>query len=275
MASLERAIHGQHTHGHEEIFGLRICAISHVDAVEQIMDAVARGEKRTSVVVTPNVNHVVKINQDSEFASNYGQADYIFLDGTPLTWVSKCAGGQLKERVTGADLFPALCTRLAVIRGSAFILGGYSGEEAFIKCRIEGMYPGLVAHVYCPSVPFDPTGREACDITEKINKLQVDLVFACIGMPKQELWALAARERLNVPFVLCVGAALDFALGRLKRAPVILQRCGLEWIWRMLSEPRRLFRRYLRDLLCFVPLATKEILKRRLAIRRTYERYDG
>lgn len=246
------------------LFGLNFWAGGFGPAKDALMrDALGSGSCK--LVITPNVDHVVRLStdlsHDEEFLNAYAAADYLFPDGTPIVWLSRLAGRAIRERVTGADLFPAICDAMAARGRGVFLLGGRPGDEGHIKQALTEKYAGLKVDVFAPSFPFDPTGTEAEQACRKANESNAAIVFVCLGMPRQERWAIAFKSRLSAKLALCVGATIDFELGSIARAPKWAQRIGMEWFWRMCSDPRRLARRYAMDVYHFVPMAVQELIK--------------
>ncbi len=240
------------------LFDLDICAVSFDEARTHLVDIAKQKAYRAHVVVTPNVDHIVRLESDAAFKQFYTQSDFIFADGMPVVWASHMTARALPERVTGSDMFVAL-TRAAVADGlSVFLIGGIPGQEAQLKRDFQHVYPGLDITIYCPSMQFDPTGAEGLEAVSRVNAAKPDIVFVCLGMPKQERWALTHRAALSASVIMCVGAAMEFALGLKSRAPKWMQQAGLEWFWRLCSEPRRLWRRYIVQGKKFFPLCLRE-----------------
>jgi exopolysaccharide biosynthesis WecB/TagA/CpsF family protein len=160
----------------------------------------------------------------------------------------------LPERVTGADLVPAICRRFAQEGLSVYVLGGDHDavEEAFAKLGESGKVVGI------DSV-FVKLDAEQPEIVERINASRPDLLFVALGNPKQELWMGRNAAKLHVPVMMGVGGTFNFIAGRVKRAPRWVQRCGMEWIYRILQEPRRLWRRYAYGLMKFSYLACLQV----------------
>lgn len=227
------------------LFGLDICAASFTQAAQQLMALAARREGPPAIVVTPNVDHVVRLDADAQFRALYVQADYIFADGMPLVWASRLGEAALPERVTGSDLFVALARAAATQQLPVFVIGGMPGQEEMLTAAFGRVYPGLQVEIYCPSMQFDPAGAEGLEALRRVNACRPGLVFVCLGMPKQERWSFAHQSTMQAGVVMCVGAAMEFALGFKSRAPLWMQKAGLEWFWRLASEPRRLWRRYI------------------------------
>lgn len=245
------------------LFELDLHAVTFDEAVDLLSTTVTDATGAARVVVTPNVDHLVRLESMPGFRSRYAQADFIFADGMPVVWASRMLGDPLPERVTGADLFVALCRR-AVERGwTVALLGGQPGTEADLQERFARSFPGLRIEIMAPSMQFDPDGQEGRAAAQRIAAMRAQIVFVCLGMPKQEEWALRHATHLPGGVVLCVGAAMEFAIGLQKRAPLWVQRNGLEWFWRLASQPRRLWRRYLVDDPKFLAICWNEWRRRR------------
>jgi len=227
------------------LLGLPLWAVDFEAAKALLVAAATRS--RPSVVVTPNVDHFVRLHRRPDLKALYAQADYMFADGMPVVWASRLFGRPLPGRVTGADLFVALCREALHSGRRVFVLGGMPGQEAFLRERYAQVYPGLQVELFCPAFGFDPAGAEARQALERMQQFRPAYVFVCLGFEKQERWAMGLGRELPGGVVLCVGAAQEFALGLKRRAPLWMQRSGLEWLWRLLSNPRQLWRRYLLD----------------------------
>jgi len=225
------------------LFGIDFNAVSFEQAVALLSERVAH--RPAQVVVTPNVDHVVSLSDQPHVKAVYQTADFTFADGMPVVWASRWLGQPLPERVTGADLFVALC-QLGQQRGwRVNVFGGLPGQEQLLLDRFAAVYPGLQVAVRCPGMGFNHLSDEANAAADWVNQTSPDIVFVCLGFPRQCLWSLHNRATLNTGLVLCVGAAMEFALGFKSRAPLWMQRTGLEWLWRLCSEPAKLWQRYL------------------------------
>lgn len=244
------------------MFGLPFSTMSPDESVTALAREIFTGEGASPVVVTPNVHHVVMLSRDGDLKKLYLRADYIFPDGQPLVWLSKMTGGMLRRRVTGADLLPQMCGEIAERGGEIFILGGFPGDEEKITYHFARRFPRLKVNVHCPPPGFDPVGGEGEEALRELRRHKPDAVFVCLGMPKQEIWSFAAKEKADRTVFFCVGAALDYFTGSYERAPRAFRAVGLEWLWRTVKEPGRLAGRYARDGLCFLPLAAGEALSR-------------
>ena len=204
-------------------------------------------------VLTPNVDHIMRVRKDPEFRRVYEEGDLVVADGTPLVWASRLLGDRLPERVSGSDLVPCLCGLAAKYGYSVYLMGGQPGAAAASSRILQVKYPGLrIAGHACPPLGFhlDPAVNKG--FLEHIRKAKPDLLFVALGAPKQEIWIHRHKVELGVPVSIGVGATLDFIAGIVKRAPRFTHRLGVEWLWRLLCESRRLWRRYLVNDLPFV-----------------------
>ncbi len=187
-----------------KMFGLDYCACTLTEAAQMVVDAA--GNKIKGLVVTPNVDHVVSMQKDSEMFDLYQRALFRFADGMPLVWFSKCLRGQsLPERVTGADLLPEIA-RLAALNGlKLYFLGGMPGvaEQAAVKLKQSNSSLD-VAGTYSPPFGFDKDRAESERIVKMINASGADILFVGVGAPKQEKWAVRYMNKLNVGPILGV-----------------------------------------------------------------------
>ena len=154
----------------------------------------------------------------------------------------------VKEKISGADLIRVLCKRAAQKGYSVFILGGAEGVPEAAAENVKKEFPGIrIAGAYAPEWGFEKDQGQLDKINAMISEAHPDLLFACLGCPKQEKWIYENYKKCGALVCLCAGAAVDFLAGRVKRAPAWMSRCGLEWFYRFLKEPGRLFKRYFID----------------------------
>jgi len=204
-------------------------------------------------VVTANVDFLVQASRDSELRRILFDAELVLCDGTPLVWASRWLGNALPGRAAGSDLVPALVRRAAVRRWRIFLLGGADGVAEEASRRLAAQYPDLPKIAYFAPVHAPLERMDNDEIAAHIRAAKPDLLLVSFGCPKQEKWIARHARDLGVPVAIGVGATVDFLAGRVRRAPVWMRRCGLEWGYRLLQEPRRLFRRYVDDLFHFIP----------------------
>lgn len=215
-------------------------------------------KKKPSYVVTPNVDHIVKLENDKEFQDVYKNADLILTDGMPLIWISKIKGNPIKEKISGSDFFPKLCERAAKNGYSLFLLGAAEGVAAKAAKNLNEKHEGLnIVGTYSPSYGFEKNEDEIDKIIRIINESKPDILAVGLGAPKQEKFLYNYRDQLKVPISLAIGASIDFEAGNINRAPKWMQNCGLEWFYRLCKEPKRMFKRYLVDDLKIIKIAKK------------------
>jgi exopolysaccharide biosynthesis WecB/TagA/CpsF family protein len=214
------------------------------DAVRRVLAAIERG--RGFTLFTLNLDHLVKLRTDVAFREAYRRAALVTADGGPIVKLARRAGAVL-TRTTGADLVEPLC-RAAEDAGVPVFLFGSSEASLDGACaRLKAQFPRLdVRGCEAPPQGFDPNSPAAAAAGDRIHASGARLCFVALGAPKQEVFADRMAARHDGLGWVCVGAALDFLAGRQRRAPVFFQRVGLEWAWRMLSQPRRLGMRYFR-----------------------------
>ncbi|MHC1681561.1 MAG: WecB/TagA/CpsF family glycosyltransferase [Clostridiaceae bacterium] len=196
-------------------------------------------------VVTPNIDHIVRLEQDDEFKMAYKSADLIYTDGMPLVWISRLFGHPIKEKISGSDLFPKICELAAMKQYKIFLLGAAEGVAAKASINLRKKYDGLnIVGVYSPEFGFEKSEGSINKIIEAVRKSKPHILIVGLGAPKQEKFIFKYKDKLAVPITLAVGASIDFEAGEKKRAPKWMQNHGLEWFYRFLKEPRRLFKRY-------------------------------
>ena len=244
------------------LFGIKIHNIMMGEAIQRIDEMIRTNRK--GYIVTPNVDHVVKLQKDDEFRKVYSSASLVLTDGMPLVWASRLVGNGIVERVAGSDLMPELC-RYAWENGSRiFMLGAGPGVAVKAAESLRERYEGIMIDTYSPSYGFEKNMEENEHIINMINEAKPDILFVGVGAPKQEKWLYNNLDKLDVKVGLGVGASIDFIAGNIRRAPKWMQKSGLEWFYRFISEPGRLFRRYFIEDMALIPLVMKEILYNKL-----------
>lgn len=228
-----------------DVLGVAISAITIPEAVAEIERRVH--DRDPGYVTLTGVHGVMECREDRELTRIHNDAALTCPDGMPMVWAARYAGYRECERVYGPDLMLAVCEH-SVSRGwRHFFYGAGPGVAVELADRLRVRFPGLVvAGTFTP--PFgDLTREETASIAEVIDDASPDLVWVGLSTPKQERWMAAMRPMLDAPLLLGVGAAFDFHAGRVPQAPRWMQRNGLEWAYRLGREPRRLWRRYLRN----------------------------
>ncbi|MBS6601688.1 MAG: WecB/TagA/CpsF family glycosyltransferase [Clostridium sp.] len=203
---------------------------------------------KNAYVVTPNVDHIVKLETDKELQEVYKDADLILTDGKPLIWISKFYKTPIKEKISGSDLFPLLCEMAAEKGYNMFFLGAGDGVANKAAQNLTNKFPKLnIVGTYSPPFGFEKDKKEIEKIINMVNKANTQILIVGLGCPKQEKFIHKYRKELNVPISLGLGASLDFEAGNIKRAPKWMSDNGLEWLYRLSKEPKRMFKRYIVD----------------------------
>ena len=242
------------------LFGVTIDSLRMDQAVQRVYSWFDQQTGRCRYVVTPNVDHAVMLRSHEALQAAYADADLVLADGWPVVLASRLLRRPLPERVPGSDLVPRLCghaTQACPVK--VFLLGAAPGVAPRAAQRMISRWPAVsVVGTYSPPLGFEKDDAETQEILRRIAAARPNLLVVGLGAPKQELWVHRHRDRLEADVALCVGATIDFLAGEKRRAPRWLQRLGLEWCHRMLSEPRRLVTRYARDAWIFPQMVWSE-----------------
>lgn len=228
-----------------DVLGVQVSAIDVPTAVHEITRWVDQDERH--YVCVTGVHGVMESHRDPELRRIHNESGLTTPDGMPLVWAGHRAGATGMKRVYGPDLMIAVLAAARELGWSSYFYGAAPGTPERLVARLSEIFPGLrVAGMHSP--PFRPlTEDEDAQIVRDINDSGADLVWVGLSTPKQERWMAAHRSRLTAPVLLGVGAAFDFHAGLLRQAPPWMQEHGLEWLYRLWREPRRLWRRYLRN----------------------------
>jgi N-acetylglucosaminyldiphosphoundecaprenol N-acetyl-beta-D-mannosaminyltransferase len=228
------------------ILGVGVSAVNMQKALARIESWIESREP--NYVMAVSAHGIVECLKDERLRKIYNRAAMVTPDGMPIAWISRLMGYRHVERVYGPDLMMALCERSRDRGYRHFLYGGWPPDVVEkLALRLKNRFPGIrIVGIHCP--PFGPvTPEEDAIIVEKINATRPDIVWIGLGAPKQEFWADSHVGRVAAPVLIGVGAAFDFHSGTKPQAPRWMMRAGLEWFFRVLTEPRRLGPRYLRD----------------------------
>jgi len=245
-----------------QVFDLSFDAISFGEARQRICATARERARPIRYVVTPNVDHIVRLQEMPHLKPIYDQAHYSFADGMPVVVAANLLGHKFPERVTGADLVPALCEDAAKQSLRVFMMGGPPQTAELALKKLQERFGAFTCEAYCPPMGFDSNPEETARIIERINRFNPDILFVGVGSPKQERWVFDHRDTLHCGIALGIGAAIEFAAGTVSRAPVFMQKSGTEWIWRLCQDPKRLAKRYWKDLV-FLKICWNEWRKTR------------
>jgi N-acetylglucosaminyldiphosphoundecaprenol N-acetyl-beta-D-mannosaminyltransferase len=249
-----------------EILGIPIAMTDYAEAMDVMDGMIARRERGYVCAVAV---HAVMVSQhDDEMRNAVTGATLTVPDGMPLVWAANQLGENLHNRVYGPDLMDRYCGRCAERGHRVWLYGGRDqGSLMQLALNLRRRHPGIeIVGGFSP--PFRPlTGEEEDAIVQQINEAGADVVWVGVGVPKQEKWMAHMRSRLDAPVLCGVGAAFDFHAGRISQAPAWMQERGLEWIYRIAQEPRRLLPRYLSYNPAFVLAFARQLLRERLQRR--------
>jgi N-acetylglucosaminyldiphosphoundecaprenol N-acetyl-beta-D-mannosaminyltransferase len=253
----------------DRLFGMQIDSLRMPEVIGKLREWVHEPGSGCRYVVTPNVDHAVMFQDHEGLQNAYADASLVLIDGFPILAAARLLGRKIPERVPGSDLVPALFESTNLTKSPnekwptdqlrVYLLGAAVGVADRAAANIHRQWAGVkVVGTYSPPLGFETRPAENEAILQRIACSKPDILVVGLGAPKQELWIHAHRSQIAAPVALCVGATIDFLAGEKRRAPVWMRRTGLEWTHRLLSEPRRLARRYLRDAWVFPQLVWRE-----------------
>jgi len=247
-----------------ELAGVRIDSVDLESAVVLIESAIS--DRSPMQIATVNLDFLVRAQRSAELRSVLNRCQLNVADGMPVVWLSRLTGRPLAGRTAGSDLIPMALGRLAARGARVFLFGGERAVALEAARRLEEAYPGLVIAGHCepPRAAIDRMPNRS--IVRLIQAARPDVLLVALGNPKQELWIARHLAGLGVSVAIGVGCTLDLMAGKSRRAPRWMQNTGLEWLFRLAQEPRRLFMRYFVDTLWlarFAVLATQARLAER------------
>lgn len=226
----------------------------HEQELKDLLDTRMVSGHKTQVCFVPT-NSILAARKNKHVMDVFNSADIVMCDGVPVKWAAGFLGTPLKERLTGFDFFPHYVRYCVEKKYSVYFLGAKDGVAHQLADKYQLLYPSIrIAGFSTP--PFAAVfSKEQNDaICADINTTNPDVLFVSLTAPKQDIWIHAHLNKINVKLALGVGAAFDSEAGSLKRAPILMQQMGLEWLYRFIQEPRRMFRRYFIDAPLFIPL---------------------
>jgi N-acetylglucosaminyldiphosphoundecaprenol N-acetyl-beta-D-mannosaminyltransferase len=240
------------------LMGCQIDNLSMEDTLEKVEGFIQSGQPHQHVVV--NVDKLVKASRDESLRRVINECALVNADGMPVVWASRLLGMPLKERVAGIDLFEALMGRAADKGWRVFLLGAREEVVLAVRDAYLRKYPQLQIAGWRNG--YWNGEQEEAEVVEQIRASRADLLFVAISSPKKEVFLGRHQAAMRIPFAMGVGGTFDVAMGRIRRAPRWMQQSGLEWLFRFMQEPRRLFRRYFIDDMAFIWLLIKEAARR-------------
>ena len=239
----------------QHVLGVPVDNLSMDETLDRIGQFVADGRPHQHVVI--NVDKVVKARRDPQLLAIIAGCDLINADGMPVVWASRLLGQPLKQRVTGVDLFDALLQRAEARGWRPYFLGARAEVVQAVVATARRRHPRLQVAGWRDGY-WDPA--DDAQVAAAIADCRPDLLFVAISSPRKEQFLAAFQSRMKVPFAMGVGGTFDVMVGRTRRAPRWMQRTGLEWFYRFMQEPQRMFRRYFVDSLPFFTALARELV---------------
>jgi N-acetylglucosaminyldiphosphoundecaprenol N-acetyl-beta-D-mannosaminyltransferase len=237
------------------LMGCSIDNLTMEETLQTVEGFIHTGRPHQHVVV--NVDKLVKASRDPELRRIINDCALVNVDGMPVVWASRLLGRPLKERVAGCDLFEALTRRAGEKGWRVFLLGAQEEVVSKVASTYRHKYPNLVLAGHRNG--YWKGEAEEAEVVEQVRAARPDLLFVAISSPKKEQFLGRWQAEMKVPFAMGVGGTFDVAIGHVKRAPLWMQKSGLEWFYRFLQEPRRMFRRYFIEDMAFIRLFLKEL----------------
>jgi N-acetylglucosaminyldiphosphoundecaprenol N-acetyl-beta-D-mannosaminyltransferase len=226
------------------LMGLNVAAISERDTINYVLDAVGRG--RGGWICPANLDVLRQWRSSADVRELVAAADLVVADGMPLVWAGELQGSPLPERVAGSSLIVSLTAAAADTGASVFFLGGNPGTAEAAVTELSKTSPHIrLAGTLCPPFGFERDHEWLDRIEQELSESAPDIVYVGLGFPKQERLIVELRTRLPDTWFVSCGVSFSFVAGEISRAPALMQRLGLEWLHRMVQEPKRLYRRYL------------------------------
>ena len=246
-------------HDKVKILGINVSSITNSDLLDSFTDII-NNKLKTQVCITP-VNSLLVAYENPAVKSVYNNADFVICDSVPLKWASAFLGTPIKERITGLDLLPDLVDLSAKHNFSIFLLGASPGVGAQLKKAILEKHPHCnVNGIYVPPFMKVFSDVENQKMVDAVNDAKPDILLVSLTAPKQDIWIAQNLNQLNATLCVGIGGAFEVMAGIAKRSPYWMQKAGLEWFFRLIQEPRRLYRRYLIEAPAFIPLVIKQKL---------------
>ena len=249
-------------HSKVNILGVQVSNITNEHLLESFTERIGQKQK-TQVCITP-VNSVLAAIKDPQVLSIYNASEYVLCDGTPIKWAAGFLNTPIVERITGLDLLPNLVAHCAKHDFSIFLLGASPGVGEQLKQTIHAQYPNCkVVGVYVPPFMKVFSEEENIKMIDAINAVSPDVLLVSLTAPKQDIWIAENLHRVNASIQIGIGGAFEVMAGLAKRAPKWMHTAGLEWLYRFIQEPKRLFRRYFIEAPLFIPLILKQKFTRK------------
>jgi len=222
-----------------------------------------KAEEKVQVCITP-VNSILAARATARVQAIYRNADYVLCDGVPVKWASEFLGTPIKARITGLDVLPRIFPFVASRNFTVFLLGASPGVAETLKEVMEAKHPGgKIVGTFVPPFRAMFSKEENQQMIDAINVVKPDMLLVSLTAPKQDIWIAENLAKLDTHVAIGIGGAFEVAAGMIQRAPLWMQKSGLEWLYRFLQEPKRMFRRYFVEAPMFIPLVIQQKLSTR------------
>jgi N-acetylglucosaminyldiphosphoundecaprenol N-acetyl-beta-D-mannosaminyltransferase len=250
------------THHKVDILGTPVSSLT-MDELFSDWETVIKEGKKAQVCITP-VNSILAARATARVQTIYKNADYVLCDGVPVKWASQFLGNPIKERITGLDVLPRIFPFAAERNFTVFLLGASPGVAETLKAVMQTKYPGLkIVGTFVPPFRAVFSRAENEEMIKAINAVKPDILLVSLTAPKQDIWIAENLDKLDTHVAIGIGGAFEVAAGMIKRAPLWMQKSGLEWLYRFLQEPKRMFRRYFLEAPVFIPLIIQQKFSKR------------
>lgn len=246
-------------HQKVDILGIQVSSINSQDLLASFKLAIQK-KQFTQVAITP-VNSILAAYKNEQVKNIYNNADYVLCDGTPVKWAAQFLGTPIKERITGLDLLPDLVEYAAKENFSLFLLGASPGVGELLKKAILNRFPNCtIKGIYVPPFMASFSEEENNKMLAAVHNANADIVLVSLTAPKQDIWIHQNRAKLPPAIYIGIGGAFEVMAGLAKRSPKWMHNAGLEWFYRLVQEPKRMYRRYLIEAPLFIPLILRQKL---------------
>ncbi len=249
-------------HHKVDILGTPVSSLT-MDELFGDWERVIQAKEKAQVCITP-VNSILAARATARVQEIYKNADYVLCDGVPVKWASEFLGDPIKERITGLDVLPRIFS-FAVAGGyTIFMLGASPGVAETLKEVMEAKHPGVqIVGTFVPPFRVVFSKEENQQMIDAINAVKPDILLVSLTAPKQDIWIAENLAKLDTHVAIGIGGAFEVAAGMINRAPVWMQKSGLEWFYRFLQEPKRMFKRYFVEAPVFIPLIIQQKFSKR------------
>lgn len=249
-------------HHKVDILGTPVSSLT-MDKLFSNWERVIKAGEKVQVCITP-VNSILAARATARVQEIYKHADYVLCDGVPVKWASEFLGDPIKERITGLDVSPRIFPFALQHDFSIFLLGASPGVAEMLQKVMEAKHPGVkIVGTFVPPFRDVFSKEENQQMIEAINAVKPDILLVSLTAPKQDIWIAENIANLDTHVAIGIGGAFEVAAGMIKRAPLWMQKSGLEWLYRFLQEPKRMFRRYFVEAPVFIPLVIQQKLSKR------------